>query len=56
MFTTFIEILSWGLTTASVALIISFIISNDIKTTRNMLLISFIIGCIKGYTEREAIV
>ena len=55
MFNALIETLSWGITASTSAVIISIILSLDKKTFRNVVIGSFIIGCIRGYTGRNII-
>jgi hypothetical protein len=53
MICTTIETLSWGVTTAFSSLIIATIFDFDRKTIRNILICSFIFGCIRGYTGKN---
>jgi hypothetical protein len=48
----FIETLSWGVTAAMSSLIMSIIFNFDIKTLRNVVIGSFILGCIRGYNQK----
>jgi hypothetical protein len=48
----FIETLSWGVTAAMSSLIMSIIFNLDIKTLRNVVIGSFILGCIRGYNQK----
>ena len=45
----FVKTLSWGVTAAMSALIMSIIFNFDIRTLRNVVIGSFIFGCIRGY-------
>lgn len=53
MIETFIEILSWGVITGTMAIIVSIIFEFDKICLRNIVVGSFIIGCIKGYTGKN---
>jgi len=53
MINTIIETLSWGVTTAFSSLIISTIFDFDRKIMRNIVILSFMLGCIRGYTGQN---
>lgn len=55
MFVRFIETLSWGVTASMSAVIISAILDFDKYSLRNIVIGSFILGCIRGYTGQNII-
>ncbi len=55
MSSTIIETLSWGVTLAASSLIISIILQFDKKGIRNIMVGSFILGCIRGYTGKNIV-
>lgn len=55
MFKIFIETLSWGVTGSTAALISGLILDFDLKSIRNIMIGSFILGCIRGYTGKNII-
>jgi hypothetical protein len=55
MINTFIETLSWGVAASVSAVIASVIIDFDKKTLRNVVVGSFILGCIRGYTGKNIV-
>lgn len=52
MLNQFIETLSWGITTATSALIISIMFDFDKYALRNVVIGAFIFGCIRGYNDK----
>jgi hypothetical protein len=48
----FIKTLSWGITASVSSVIISIICNYNMKTVRNLVIGSFIFGCIRGYTGK----
>lgn len=50
MLEVFVDTLSWGVTATTVAVISGAIFELDKITLRNVIIASFIIGCIRGYT------
>ena len=53
MISTFIETISWGLTSAISGLVIGTIFKVDGKKIKNVIIGSFVLGCIRGYTGKD---
>jgi hypothetical protein len=55
MISTFIETLSWGVTSAMAGLVVGIICDIDRKIMKNIIIGTFILGCIRGYTGKDII-
>ncbi len=55
MYTKIIETLSWGVTGAMSAVIVSAILDFDKYALRNVVVGAFICGCIRGYTGQNIV-
>ena len=53
MLYTFIETISWGVTSSISGLIAATIVDVDRKYIKNIIIGLFILGCIRGYTGKD---